>query len=53
MELEQKRCKIFYSDGSKVQIRLGTITGETSDFFIVENNVYIPKRKIIRIEVIS
>lgn len=53
MNLNNKRCKMFYTDGRDVQVRIGIVSSEDETFFVLENAVLIPKDRIIRVEVIS
>lgn len=50
MDLINKRIKIYYSDGKDVQCRIGTLSGETPEFFVIEGNVFISRDRVVRVE---
>lgn len=48
--IEGKQVTIFYDDGGNVSRKDGLLTSITSDSYILNNKILIPKQRVIRIE---
>lgn len=50
MNLEGKRAKFFYSDGTGVQVRFGTVSEVMPDYFVLEHSVLLLRAAVFRVE---